>query len=138
MSSRCSQPEFCKFCRQTKHDIFIKQVNLLALSLKIMTQTPRRKQFQVWVKRCRVESVCDSPKSWVSGRPLKLVLFEQMNSEVVASAEALVANVALVASRTIALWTDDSGDEQERRRQSGEGPSPACRPRASSFGGASW
>lgn len=56
----------------------------------------------------------DSPKPRVSRRPLKLVLFEQMHSEVVASAETLVANVALVARSAVPLWTDNAGDEQER------------------------
>lgn len=55
-------------------------------------------------------SVGDLPKSGVSRGPFQLVLFEQMNSEVVASAETLIAHVAFVASDTISLFTDNNRD----------------------------
>lgn len=57
-----------------------------------------------------VQSVCDLPKSGVSRGPFKLVLFEQMNSEVVAPAETLIAHVAFVASYAIPLFTDNERD----------------------------
>lgn len=57
-----------------------------------------------------VRSVCNLPKSGMSRGPFKLVLFEQMNGEVVAPAETLIAHVAFVASYTIPLFTNNNRD----------------------------
>lgn len=84
----------------------------------------------------------DLPESGVSRRPFELVLFEQMNSEVVAPAETLIAHMALVASDKIPLImekTNDRTTKDIKKSNNNFKKSPALFiPHAFSFGETSW
>lgn len=87
--------------------------------------------------------MCDLPESGVSRRPFELVLFEQMNGEVVAPAETLIAHMALVASNKIPLVMQKIHDrttediKMSNNNQFKKSP-PLFIPHAFSFGETSW
>lgn len=84
----------------------------------------------------------DLPESGVSRWPFELVLFEQMNSEVVAPAETLIAHMALVASDKIPLIMEKTDRTTKDIKMSNNNhfkkSPPLFIPHAFSFGETSW